>query len=85
MPPYCWQAVRSFCLQHILSISCLCRTKRRLFFRRDFIDALKATDMPAVRLPGGNFVSAWSWKDSIGPKEERKVRLDPAWHQYITN
>lgn len=54
-------------------------------FRRDFIDALKATDMPAVRLPGGNFVSAWSWKDSIGPKEERKVRLDPAWHQYITN
>lgn len=54
-------------------------------FRRDFMDALKATDMPAVRLPGGNFVSAWSWKDSIGPKEERKVRLDPAWHQYITN
>ena len=54
-------------------------------FRRDFIDALKATDMPAVRLPGGNFVSAWSWKDSIGPKEQRKVRLDPAWHQYITN
>lgn len=54
-------------------------------FRRDFIDALRATDMPAVRLPGGNFVSAWNWKDSIGPKDQRKVRLDPAWHQYITN
>lgn len=54
-------------------------------FRRDFIDALRATAMPAVRLPGGNFVSAWNWKDSIGPKEQRKVRLDPAWHQYITN
>ena len=34
-------------------------------FRRDFIDALKMTNLPAVRLPGGNFVSAWQWKDSI--------------------
>ena len=54
-------------------------------FRTDFINALKETDMPAVRLPGGNFVSAWQWKDSIGPKSERKVHLDPAWHQYIPN
>ncbi len=54
-------------------------------FRRDFIQALRATGLPAVRLPGGNFVSAWNWKDSIGPREQRKVRLDPAWHQYITN
>ncbi len=54
-------------------------------FRTDFINSLKVTDMPAVRLPGGNFVSAWQWKDSIGPKSERKVHLDPAWYQYITN
>ncbi len=54
-------------------------------FRTDFIDGLKASGLPAVRMPGGNFVSAWQWKDSIGPKSERKVHLDPAWHQYITN
>jgi len=54
-------------------------------FRTDFIKALAATGLPAVRLPGGNFVSAWQWKDSIGPKEQRKVHLDPAWYQYITN
>lgn len=54
-------------------------------FRRDFIDGLKDTGMPACRLPGGNFVSAWQWKDSIGPKSERKVHLDPAWYQYIPN
>ena len=41
--------------------------------RHDFIDAIKATDLPAVRLPGGNFVSGWDWKDSIGPKENRKA------------
>lgn len=54
-------------------------------FRQDFIQALRGTGMPAVRMPGGNFVSAWNWKDSIGPKSERKVHLDPAWYQYITN
>lgn len=54
-------------------------------FRTDFIDALRKTNVPAVRMPGGNFVSAWQWKDSIGPKENRKVHLDPSWHQYYTN
>ena len=54
-------------------------------FRTDVIDALKTTGLPAVRLPGGNFVSAWQWKDSIGPMSERKVHLDPAWHQFIPN
>ncbi len=54
-------------------------------FRKDVISSLKSSNVSAVRLPGGNFVSAWQWKDSIGPKENRKVHLDPAWHQYITN
>ena len=54
-------------------------------FRGDFIEALKNAKVPAVRMPGGNFVSAWQWKDSIGPLSERKVHLDPAWHQYYTN
>ncbi len=53
--------------------------------RHDFIDAVKASGLPAVRLPGGNFVSGWDWKDSIGPVDKRKVRLDLAWHQYYTN
>jgi len=54
-------------------------------FRQDFIQALKATGLPAVRLPGGNFVSGWDWKDSIGPRESRKTQLDTAWFQYYTN
>ncbi len=54
-------------------------------FRRDFIEALKESGLPAVRLPGGNFVSGWDWKDSIGPMEKRKAHLDLAWFQYIEN
>ncbi len=54
-------------------------------FRKDVIEAIKGTDLPAVRLPGGNYVSGWDWKDSIGPKEQRKVHLDLAWHQIYDN
>jgi alpha-N-arabinofuranosidase len=54
-------------------------------FRRDYMDALKASGLPAVRLPGGNFLSGWNWKDSIGPAEKRKTMLDTAWFQYYTN
>ena len=43
-------------------------------FRKDFLESLRKSGLPAVRLPGGNFVSAWQWKDSIGPKENRKGR-----------
>ncbi len=53
--------------------------------RHDFIDGLRSAGLKSVRLPGGNFVSGWNWKDSIGPKEQRKTNLDPAWFQYIPN
>lgn len=56
-----------------------------LGFRTDFIKGLSEAGLPCVRLPGGNFVSGWSWKDSIGPRDKRKTRLDLAWHQYIPN
>jgi len=54
-------------------------------FRHDYMDALKESHLPAVRLPGGNFVSGWDWKDSIGPIANRKTMLDTAWYQYYTN
>ena len=53
--------------------------------RADFYTALKEAGLPAVRMPGGNFVSGWQWKDSIGPMAERKTHLDPAWFQVIPN
>ena len=54
-------------------------------FRKDFMDVIRKADLPAIRLPGGNYVSCWQWKDSIGPKDQRKTHLDPSWYQYITN
>ncbi len=56
-----------------------------LGFRKDVLRAVREFGMPAIRLPGGNFVSGWDWKDSIGPKNQRKSHLDLAWRQYETN
>ena len=54
-------------------------------FRRDYMQALRDSGLRNVRLPGGNFISCWDWKDSIGPMNQRKKHLDLAWTQYYTN
>ena len=48
-------------------------------FRRDVIELVKELGMPLTRYPGGNFVSGFDWKDSIGPLSARPVRPDYAW------
>lgn len=54
-------------------------------FRRDVMKFVKDLKIPAIRYPGGNFVSAYDWKDGIGPKEDRPVRLDLAWRSKESN
>jgi alpha-N-arabinofuranosidase len=48
-------------------------------FRQDVINLVKEMNVTTVRYPGGNYVSGFNWRDGIGPKEERPVRLDYAW------
>ncbi|MBR3356111.1 MAG: alpha-L-arabinofuranosidase, partial [Oscillospiraceae bacterium] len=54
-------------------------------FRTDILEAVRRFELPAVRLPGGNFMSGWDWRDSIGPREYRKAHLDLAWKQIESN
>lgn len=54
-------------------------------FRRDVIDLVAELGVTSVRYPGGNFVSAYNWEDGTGPRDERPVRRDPAWHSTETN
>lgn len=54
-------------------------------FRRDVIELVKKLQVPIIRYPGGNFVSGFNWEDSVGPREERPVRLDLAWFTTETN
>lgn len=54
-------------------------------FRRDVLDLVRELNVPIVRYPGGNFVSNFYWEDSVGPREQRKPRLDLAWRTYEPN
>ncbi len=54
-------------------------------FRVDVLEALRGLAMPLVRYPGGNYVSAWNWRDSVGPREKRPRRPDYAWQSVETN
>jgi alpha-N-arabinofuranosidase len=53
--------------------------------RQDVIELVRELGMTVVRYPGGNFVSAYNWEDGVGPRAERPVRLDLAWHSLETN
>ncbi len=46
-------------------------------FRTDVIDAMRQIKVPILRWPGGCFVSAYHWKDGVGPK--RTPMFDKAW------
>ncbi|MDR0585038.1 MAG: alpha-N-arabinofuranosidase [Treponema sp.] len=48
-------------------------------FRNDVAALVKEMDVPLIRYPGGNFVSAYNWEDGVGPLEKRPVRLNLAW------
>ncbi|MFO1141562.1 MAG: alpha-N-arabinofuranosidase [Amaricoccus sp.] len=54
-------------------------------FRKDVLELVRGLNIPAIRYPGGNFVSAYNWEDGIGPKDQRPVRLDLAWRSKETN
>jgi len=54
-------------------------------FRKDVLKLVRDLKIPAIRYPGGNFVSAYRWEDGVGPRETRPVRLDLAWRCTETN
>ena len=53
--------------------------------RSDVQAAIRRFRMPAIRYPGGNFVSGYRWRDAVGPVEERKARMELAWHDIEPN
>ena len=54
-------------------------------FRNDVLDLVRELGVSIVRYPGGNFVSAYDWRDGVGPVESRPTRLDLAWRSTEPN
>lgn len=54
-------------------------------YRTDVLEVLGSLRPALVRWPGGNFVSAYRWRDGIGPPDRRPRRPDFAWRSVETN
>jgi alpha-N-arabinofuranosidase len=48
-------------------------------WRNDVVGALKAMHVPLVRWPGGCFADEYHWKDGIGAREKRPVKVNTNW------
>ncbi|TYT25238.1 alpha-N-arabinofuranosidase [Luteimonas viscosa] len=48
-------------------------------YRNDVVAALKALDVPVVRWPGGCFADEYYWRDGVGPRGERRVKVNTHW------
>ncbi|HUI56566.1 MAG TPA: hypothetical protein VLY04_16435 [Bryobacteraceae bacterium] len=48
-------------------------------FRRDTTGLLKQLRSGMYRFPGGNFISAYDWRDAIGDADRRPPRWDSVW------
>jgi len=54
-------------------------------YRAEVIAALKQLHSGVYRFPGGNFVSAYEWRNAIGDPEKRPSIYDPVWHAVQPN
>jgi alpha-N-arabinofuranosidase len=48
-------------------------------YRKDVVDALRKIHVPDIRWPGGCFGDLYDWRDGIGPRAKRPVRVNVHW------
>jgi alpha-N-arabinofuranosidase len=48
-------------------------------YRNDVVAALKKLKVPVVRWPGGCFADEYHWRDGIGPRNQRPVKVNTHW------
>ncbi|MDI1295657.1 MAG: alpha-L-arabinofuranosidase C-terminal domain-containing protein, partial [bacterium] len=48
-------------------------------FRNDVVGALRNLSVPVIRWPGGCFADEYHWREGIGPKTKRPVKINTHW------
>src|ERR1700722_11020619 len=48
-------------------------------YRTDVVNALKRIKVPVIRWPGGCYGDLYNWRDGIGPRAKRPVRINVHW------
>ena len=54
-------------------------------FRADMIALMREMDCHLLRVPGGNFISAYDWQYTVGDPDKRAPIMDPVWHAVQPN
>ncbi len=54
-------------------------------FRPEVVTTLKQLRFGVLRFPGGNFVSAYEWRNGVGDIDKRPPIFDPVWHAVQPN
>ncbi|RYG08118.1 MAG: alpha-N-arabinofuranosidase, partial [Caulobacteraceae bacterium] len=48
-------------------------------YRNDVVAALRELKVPVVRWPGGCFADDYHWREGVGPRQDRPVRVNAHW------
>ena len=48
-------------------------------FRNDVVAALRELAVPVIRWPGGCFADEYHWREGIGPRNKRPVKINTHW------
>jgi alpha-N-arabinofuranosidase len=48
-------------------------------YRKDVVEALRNLKVPVIRWPGGCFADEYNWREGIGPRSKRPVKINTHW------
>ena len=48
-------------------------------YRNDVVQALRNLKVPVVRWPGGCFADEYNWREGVGPRAKRPVKINTHW------
>lgn len=48
-------------------------------YRKDVLEALRQLKVPVIRWPGGCFADEYNWREGIGPRAKRPVKINTHW------
>lgn len=68
-----------------LSWASLAPLDNRAGWRADVVDLLRRVAPPVIRFPGGCFASFYDWRDGVGPRAARPVRVPYMWGKLEEN
>jgi alpha-N-arabinofuranosidase len=48
-------------------------------YRNDVVQALRNLKVPVIRWPGGCFADEYNWREGVGPRDKRPVKINTHW------